>query len=232
MDSVKELVERAAAGTHDAYAVIVRRFQGMAVGYAYASLHDFQLAEDAAQEAFFEAFSNLSKLREPAAFGGWLRRIVFKQCDRILRAGKPTLALDAVAEAKSDGKNPSDVLEESEMKQTVRQAIEALREHERSTVVLYYIGGHSQEEVADFLEVPVTTVKKRLHDARQHLREILMDNIENDLRAQRPSRTERFAQQVIEFIAAARNRDIERIQVARENGYEQIVQLLSEGAIQ
>jgi len=38
----------------------------------------FQLAEDAAQEAFLEAYRNLDKLREPPAFPGWFRRIVFK----------------------------------------------------------------------------------------------------------------------------------------------------------
>jgi DNA-directed RNA polymerase specialized sigma24 family protein len=52
----------------------------MAVGYGYSILHDFQLAEDAAQEAFFEAYRTLSKLRGRRR-RGWFRRIVFKQCD-------------------------------------------------------------------------------------------------------------------------------------------------------
>src|SRR5437870_13809228 len=85
MTSLEGLIHNASKGDADAYEVIVRRFQDMAVGYGYSILRDFQLAEDAAQEAFLEAYRNLDKLREPAAFPGWFRRIVFKQCDRITR---------------------------------------------------------------------------------------------------------------------------------------------------
>src|SRR6185312_7492303 len=85
MDALEVIVTRARDGDAEAFAALVRRFQDMAVGYGYSILHDFQLAEDAAQEAFFEAYRTLSRLREPAAFAGWFRRIVFKQCDRITR---------------------------------------------------------------------------------------------------------------------------------------------------
>src|SRR5919199_314305 len=85
MDSLESLILRAREGDADAYAAIVWRFQDMAVGYGYALLRDFQLAEDAAQEAFLEAYRHLSALREPAAFPGWFRRIVFKHCDRLTR---------------------------------------------------------------------------------------------------------------------------------------------------
>ena len=77
MDALDVIVTRAREGETEAFGILVRRFQDMAVGYGYSILHDFQLAEDAAQEAFFEAYT-LSKLREPAAFAGWFRRIVFK----------------------------------------------------------------------------------------------------------------------------------------------------------
>ena len=74
---------------------LVRRFQDMAVGYAYSILRNFHSAEDAAQEAFLEAYRNLDKLREPAAFPGWFRRIVFKHCDRQTRSKQfATLPLD------------------------------------------------------------------------------------------------------------------------------------------
>src|SRR3954447_4441968 len=78
-------VRRAQTGDLEAYGWLVRRFQDMAVGYAASILGDFHLAEDAAQEAFLEVWRDLVKLREPAAFAGWLRKIVFKQCDRITR---------------------------------------------------------------------------------------------------------------------------------------------------
>jgi DNA-directed RNA polymerase specialized sigma24 family protein len=76
----------------------------MAYGYAYSILSDFHLAEEATQEAFIEAYQHLRSLRSPDAFPGWLRRIVFKQCDRITRGKKVlTVPLDAAAQMRRSG---------------------------------------------------------------------------------------------------------------------------------
>ena len=83
MEDLESLIARTRNGDMDAYGQIARRFQDMAYGYAYSILGDFHLAEDAAQEAFLEAHRQLPKLREPSAFPGWFRRIVFKYCDRM-----------------------------------------------------------------------------------------------------------------------------------------------------
>src|SRR6185295_18802542 len=116
MTSLEGLIQRARNGDADAYEDIVRRFQDMAVGYGYSIIRDFQLAEDAAQEAFLEAYRNLDKLREPAAFPGWFRRIVFKQCDRITRARSFTnVPLDAAFGHASQEAAQSDALEKREM---------------------------------------------------------------------------------------------------------------------
>ena len=85
METLESLVERAQSGDQNAYGEIVRRFQDMAYGYAYAILGDFQLAEDAAQEAFIEAYHCLPNLREPRAFPGWFKRVVFGRCNRLIR---------------------------------------------------------------------------------------------------------------------------------------------------
>src|ERR687883_1015826 len=73
------------AERHEAFDELVRRFQDMAFACAYAALCDFHLAEDAAQEAFVAAWRKLSRLREPAAFPGWLRRVVLTECSRLTR---------------------------------------------------------------------------------------------------------------------------------------------------
>ncbi len=85
MDDLTTLISRVHGGDRQAYGDIVGRFQHMAVGYATSCLGDPHLAEDAAQEAFLQAFVDLAQLREPAAFPGWFRRIVHKHCDQIRR---------------------------------------------------------------------------------------------------------------------------------------------------
>jgi len=205
MDALEVIVTRAREGEAEAFGILVRRFQDMAVGYGYSILHDFQLAEDAAQEAFFEAYRTLSKLREPAAFAGWFRRIVFKQCDRITRRRVvATVPLEAAPD-------PVQATDEEEGKAEVFEAVRQLPEHERSAMTLFYIGGYSMDEVATFLEVPVSTVKGRLHSARERLRTMLLDTVADDLRARRPSRNESFATRVVDLLQAARAGDIERV---------------------
>jgi RNA polymerase sigma factor (sigma-70 family) len=212
MDALEVIVTRARDGEAEAFGILVRRFQDMAVGYGYSILHDFQLAEDAAQEAFFEAYRTLSKLREPAAFAGWFRRIVFKQCDRITRRRMvATVALDTAQDAGAVVSGFGRTSDQDERKAEVFDALRQLPEHERSAMTLFYIGGYSMDEVATFLEVPVSTIKGRLHSARERLRTMLLDTVADDLRARRPSRNESFATTVVDLLQSARAGDIERV---------------------
>ena len=70
---------------HQAFEEIVRRFEHLVAACAYARLRDPALAEDAAQDTFLLAWQCLDQLREPAAFPGWIRRLVLTQCHRRLR---------------------------------------------------------------------------------------------------------------------------------------------------
>ena len=199
MADLTTLIARAQSGDLDAYSELVGRFQDMAVGYAYSVLGDFHLAEDAAQEAFIEAYLNLSQLREPAAFSGWFRQIVFRRCNRITRRKRiPNVPLDAEYEIASPEPGPDELVERQEVKSAVRQAIQALPDHEREATALFYIDGYSQNEIGDFLEVPAKTIKSRLHTARNRLRERMMGMVEEHLHDQRPSRDEAFAVRVID----------------------------------
>lgn len=205
MDSLESLINRARDGDESAYGVLVSRFQDMAVGYGYSILRDFQSAEDAAQEAFFEAYRKLDSLRDLAAFPGWFRRIVYKHCDRIIRGHSPvTVSLELAKGQASSAASQSEVMEQSEVKDRVWSAIDSLPDHERTTMLLYYISGYSQKEVSSFLDVPVTTVKKRLFSARSRLRGILMDIVEDSLRERRPSRNDVFTTRLMEMLTAAR----------------------------
>ena len=194
---LNKLITLAQSGDLEAYDQIVQQFQDMAVAYGYSVLGDFHWAEDAAQEAFLEAFCCLANLQEPLAFPGWLRRIVFKHCDRLRRKKQVAfVSLDAALEEAGLDAEPHTALEEHEAAQQVRRAIALLPEHERSVTVLFYIGQHSQTQIAEFLEVPVSTVKKRLHTARKRLKERIIEMIQENLEEQRPSRNPEFAGRV------------------------------------
>ncbi len=183
----QQSVARAQQGDTTAFTAVVRHFQHMAVGYAYAVLGDFHLAEDAAQEAFVQAYLDLRKLRVPQAFPSWLRRIVFKQCDRFTRRKRVhTVPLDAGAESADPRKGPLEAVEQKETQQEVLGAMGALPDNERAAATLFYIDGYSMGEVGEFLGVPVSTVKSRLHSARTHLRERMVDLMRETLRQHSP----------------------------------------------
>jgi len=165
-------VRRASEGNLEAYADIVRRFRDMACGYAYSLLGDFHLAEDAAQEAFVQAYRDLRMLSAPRAFPGWLKRIVFKHCDRLTRGKRPSLVpLIEAAAIVGRTDDPSSAATAHEMAERVLTAVAALPKRERTVATLFYVDGYSRRTIAEFLEVPLTTVDNRLHAARRRLRQ-------------------------------------------------------------
>jgi RNA polymerase sigma factor (sigma-70 family) len=205
LDQIGALIDRATAlrAAHteksDAFGEIVRRFQDMAFGCAYAVLGDFYLAEDAAQEAFLSAWRNLDQLREPKAFPGWLKRIVLTQCNRLTRNKQLELValeeIEGVPAPAHEADVPA-IAAHNDQQARVLAAIQSLPENERMVTALFYLGDCTANEIAGFLELPLTTVKKRLHTARHKLRERMtdMDEIVRDtLKDKRPSRNDQFA---------------------------------------
>lgn len=208
-DELDMLIIRAQAGDLDAFGTIVQRFQDMAVGYAYSILGDFHLAQDAAQEAFVEAYRNLAKVYGAVVFPAWLRRIVFKYCDRFTRREQPQmLQLDQVVQIPSEDRDPLEMVEDGEMKQTVLSAIRSLPEEERMVTTLFYIDGYSYKEIATFLEVPATTVDNRLRSSRKRLKKSVIAEAKSAFHAEEPSKDESFTNKVQLFSAAeAKNMD-------------------------
>jgi DNA-directed RNA polymerase specialized sigma24 family protein len=121
-DRISLLVRSAQTGDELAFAELVRSHQDRAVAYATAILGDYHLAEDAAQEAFVDAYRELRALRAPAAFGSWLRTIVFKHCDRLTRGKRPALpGLESALDIASPEPSPHEALETGETHAALRK---------------------------------------------------------------------------------------------------------------
>ena len=218
---LETLVARAQAGDQRAYETIVRRFQDMAVGYAYSLLGDIHWAEDAAQEAFLNAYRDLAALREPAAFPGWLRQIVFKHVNRMSRRKRvSTVALEQAADARADTPPPDELVVHREMRHQLYDAVAALPEKQREAIMLFYMGDYSQKEIGAFLEVPVSSVKMRLYTARQRLKETYLLMIQDQLQEQRPSLDDAFTDGVMTLFNATKQGDIHAVKqlLQRNNG--------------
>jgi RNA polymerase sigma factor (sigma-70 family) len=165
------LVGRAQRQDLDAFAAITRRFQHMAFGYALAILSDFGEAEDVVQEAFVAAWFGLARLEEPAAFPGWLRGIVRHRAHRVLRRKHlEALPLSQADRLPADMPEPDRRIEDRRRAGVVLAAITELPEPLREVVTLFYVHECSQQDIATFLDQPLTTVNNRLHEARARLK--------------------------------------------------------------
>src|SRR5262249_49867162 len=190
----EELRERATGGiglgsTRDEFGRVVRAYQDAAFAYAYALLRDRETAEDAVQASFLTAWLHRGDLVQPNAFAAWLRKIVRTECHRITRrqrlATVPFDDVEAIAEHVNRDESPA-----WELRQVILKAIGGFPERDRVIISLRYTSDFSYEDISAFLGVPVTTVKKRLHDARTRLRttlEKLGEFTERVLRERRPS---------------------------------------------
>ena len=203
MDDMRTMVMTVASGEatlaerHDAFEGLVLAFQDMAFACAYAVLGDFHLAEDVSQQAFFSAWRNIHQLREPDAFPGWFRRIVLTECSRVTRGKRvPTVLLDDGVLAAGMSGNPQKGIETDEIRKAVYAAIEMLPVSERIAVTLFYLDEQSHSDISAFLNVPMTTVAKRLYSARARMKEKMMGEFKKKISSRRPSRNASFAEKV------------------------------------
>jgi RNA polymerase sigma factor (sigma-70 family) len=184
------------AGDQEAFATLVRRFQDMAVGHGYALLGDHQLAEDVAQEAFLAAYLHLATLRQPAAFPGWLRRIVERQAHQARRRQPDVVPLEMAVHYPSTTPEPAVLVEQGEVRSQLNAALATLPEAQRGVIALFYISDYSLQEISAFLGIPVGTVKSRLHTARERLKRSTLTLLQETLPAHRPSRDEQFVKEL------------------------------------
>ncbi|HSE30154.1 MAG TPA: GNAT family N-acetyltransferase [Pyrinomonadaceae bacterium] len=203
MKSIRDSVIRASDCTaalsdrHEAFGELVMRFQDMAFAYSFAVLGDAYLAEDVAQEAFITAWHQLHQLREPEAFPGWFKRIVGTQCNRLLRTRRLQF-VESESALHTELKDPGPGLS-AERRQLIDKVLEAIRElpeKQRLVTMLFYVNGYSQDDIGRFLDVPVSTVNKRLYTARERLKERMVEVVRSDLDQHRPSRNNNFSNEV------------------------------------
>lgn len=170
-----DFVRRVRSGDTDAYAHLVEHYRNAIYGLAYHRLQNFEDARDVAQEAFIQAYLRLHQLQDPAKFGAWLRQIASNECRMWQRRQHPAESLEALP----PGANHS---AQVETKMAVQQMLACLSGESRLTLTLFYLQSYSLQEIADFLEVPVTTIKSRLRNARTKLRKELWDMLEDTIK--------------------------------------------------
>ena len=174
------LVERTLRGDLRAFEQLVERHRGVVFRVA-ARIVGPEDAADVSQDAFLRAFHRLSDFRGDALFRVWLLQIAHNAAINTATRKRPQpvdsqLALGESSDPSDRERRPVESLERREQEQRMQLKLGSLRPSYRSLIVLRDIEGLSYEEIAELLEMPVGSVKGRLHRARGELIELLRNN--------------------------------------------------------
>ena len=174
------LMDRYLAGESEAYGLLVRRYERELFSYLMRMLGDANLAEDVFQNTFLTVHVKRHLFGVGRPFRPWLYTLATNQAiDALRRNGRharpsldqryegadgdaPATLMDMLS---SPSGQPSEEVEREELASIIRTSVDSLPEHLRTTIVMCYYQGLKYKDIADSLDIPVGTVKSRLHAA-------------------------------------------------------------------
>ena len=181
MNDDAQWIEQTLQGQSAAFGHLVQKYQDRLYNTLVHVVGNAEDAKDAVQEAFVQAFLKLDTFQGASAFYTWLYRIAFnvaathRRRRHAMRSAEEGRSKDG--QGATLGEGPSQRMEREECRRQVRQAIAELDEEFRTVVVLREIDGCCYETIAEILDLPIGTVRSRLHRARLQLRDRLKEVI-------------------------------------------------------
>ena len=192
VDSDAPLVERAVAGDHKAFELLVIKYQRRVQRLIGRMVRDVDLVEDIAQETFIRAYRALAQFRGDAQFYTWLYRIAVNTAKKSLMDLKrnPTVSENSFKSDDDDetsrveneltsSETPDALLASKEIAQIINTALEALPEELRQAITLREIEGLSYEEISETMNCPIGTVRSRIFRAREAISQKVKPLLEN-----------------------------------------------------
>jgi RNA polymerase sigma-70 factor (ECF subfamily) len=169
-----EYVQRIQRGDTASFEVLVRRHEKAIFNLVYRMLGDYDDAAETAQEVFLSAFRALGQFRGDANFSTWLYRIALNHATSRRRSASQRqhrlVPLDGGDWVNDVEPGPAESLEKKEIRERVQRALNELEPEDAMVILLRDLQDVAYEDVARMLNIPVGTVKSRLHRARRALK--------------------------------------------------------------
>ena len=182
---VKKIVMEVKKGNQEAFSELMDLYKDQVYHIVYRMLGNVHEAQDVSQEAFLRAYMNIDSYDEKRKFSTWLFRIATNLAIDRIRKKKPdfhledkvagTEDLDYHSQFSSDDPLPEDQVLQLEMQEWIQEEIMKLPPKYRAAVILKYLEDLSLKEISEILNLPVATVKTRIHRGREALRKSLGD---------------------------------------------------------
>ena len=175
--SDENLLRLALAGDGGCFGELVTRWERKIYGFIYRHVGDREEARDLTQETFAKAYKNLGRLSDPGKFSSWLYKIALNECRmRFRRRRWDTVPLPDSVEAtleKADQPTPEQALASKERVQLLRQTLLKLPEEQKTVILMKEYQGLKFREIAEILDLPLSTVKSRMYLGLKTLRRLM-----------------------------------------------------------
>lgn len=178
----EELVQRVLAGEDHAFAALVARYTNVLSSIAFPRVRNVEDVRDVVQEAFVIAYCDLDQLEAPGKFGAWIRGILVNRCCKVLDKRTSTQRFLERLPNTVEIPDPAGELVVKENVCQVLRALDTLDELRREIVVLYYFQDLKVDGIAQLVNRPAGTIKRILAEARDKLREELVDMAREEFR--------------------------------------------------
>jgi len=176
----EELVDSVLNGNRRDFDVLIERWQKPLFNFALRFMNSEEEARDACQDAFVNAYRNLSKFKKQSKFSSWLFKIAINRCNTLLKKRKrwrtffdPMAEGEQFADTVAEEHNMEQVVEREQIYARMRRAISALPPEQKTVLLLKEYEGLKFHEISEMLDCPLSTVKSRMYYALDGLRKAL-----------------------------------------------------------
>lgn len=187
----KDLIEDVVNKKAGSFEQLVEKYQIMVMNTCYGFLHDYQDAQDVAQEVFVEVFKSIGKFRKESKLSTWLYRISANKSLNFIRDNKRRnwfQSLDDLFEPEKivdhqnkSAETPQDILENNEKAGIINDAIDQLAKNQKIAFVLYKFEGLSYKEIGEVMKISLSSVESLLFRAKKNLQKKLINYYKTNL---------------------------------------------------
>ena len=175
-----QVVDKVLGGDAGAFELLILKYQSQIFYSAMNIVKNREFAEDITQDAFLKAYEKLDTLQDKEHFFPWLKRIAVNLALNQYDRGKRVVDVEtedseiSFFDKISDEGNPEDFLIKDELKKYIKMFVDALPERLRTVIILREVDDMSYEDISDMLNIPLGTVRSRLFNARQIIKDRLI----------------------------------------------------------
>ena len=186
------LINKLKQGDEQAFREVVNLYKGMVINTCYGFVHQYEEAEDIAQDVFVQVYKSIGKFRSDAKLSSWIYRISVNQSLNYLRKRNKRSLIERAEDylfdygietvAESANNQPQAILENKERAQHLHRAIDSLPENQKVAFTLSKYRGESNKKIAEIMKISVSDVEALLHRAQTKLQKKLLDYYKNSLK--------------------------------------------------